>query len=261
MAGVFEGEYRKEVINSLVTAQKTNGGWGITDYYESDVLDTIEVLSTLIRENSDINSIKSGVDYLLQKQKSDGSWSFTTDSYGSTALTAEVAILLNEFNSVTGLTSASLEASMLKAGEFLMSKQGKDSTWGIDENSIEDTLLAYRAVLLTVGVEPVKLLEDTIISLQNENGSWYEDSYITMLAAKALKERKMLPIAQINDIKLYGTVDGIKTESYSYNPYEAFDIDVDSKTDNIESKTFVLSINLTVRKSQYLQTVNHLGIL
>ncbi len=240
IAGALEGEYRKEIINSLVTAQKPDGGWGITDYYESDVLDTIKVLQTLIEQNSNITSIKLGIDYLLHKQNSDGSWSVIEGSAGNTALTAEVAILLNQFSAVTGLTSSSLESAMLKAGGYLESNLGADSTWGTDENSIEDTLLAYRAVLLTVGTGPVSTLEDTIIGLQNENGSWYDDAYITMLAAKALKERRTLPVAQINYIKLKVVgADGKKVESYSYNPYEPFEIEVDTKTDNIDSKIFV----------------------
>ena len=155
-------------------------------------------------------------------------------------LTAEVAILLNQFSTVTGLTSSSLEAAMLKVGGYLESKLGADGTWGTDENSIEDTLLAYRAVLLTVGIGPVSTLEDTIIELQSEKGSWYDDEYITMLAAKALKERRTLPMAEINYIKLNAVgADGEEVESYSYNPYESFDIEVDTKTDNIESKLFV----------------------
>ncbi len=240
LAGTLEGDYLKEIINSLVMAQKPDGGWGITDYYESDVPDTIKVLETLIEQNSDINSIKLGIDYLLQKQNSDGSWSVVEESNGNIALTAEVAILLNQFSTVTGLTSSSLEAAMLKVGGYLESNLGTDGTWGIDENSIEDTLLAYRAVLLTVGTGPVSTLEDTIIGLQSENGSWYDDAYITMLAAKALKERRTLPVAQINYIKLNAVgADGKKVESYSYNPYESFEIEVDNKTDNIDSKLFV----------------------
>lgn len=240
LAGALEEEYGKEIIGSLLVAQKPDGGWGITDYYESDVPDTIKVLETLIEQNSDISCIKLGIDYLLHKQNSDGSWSVVEGSDGSIALTAEVAILLNQFSTVTGLTSSSLEAAMLKVGGYLESKLGADGTWGTDENSIEDTLLAYRAVLLTVGIGPVSTLEDTIIELQSEKGSWYDDEYITMLAAKALKERRTLPMAEINYIKLNAVgADGEEVESYSYNPYESFDIEVDTKTDNIDSKLFV----------------------
>lgn len=240
IAGALEEEHRNEIINSLITSQKPDGGWGITKNYESNVPDTVKILETLIEQNSDINSIKKGIDYLIHNQNSDGSWSVVRGSEGNLALTAEVAILLNQFITVTGLTSSSLESAMIRAGSYLESNLGADGTWGTDENFIEDTLLAYRAVLLTVGTEPVKTLEDILIALQNENGSWYDDAYITMLAAKALKERRFLPVAQINYIKLYTVGDeGEKFESYSYNPYESFDIDVDIETDNIDSKLFV----------------------
>ena len=73
-----------------------------------------------------------------------------------------------------------------------------------------------------------------------EDGSWCNNPYITIIAVKALNERMDMPYASISDIKVYKDIDGSKTESYSFEPYEKIQIEVESEYDKGRVKiTFV----------------------
>jgi Mg-chelatase subunit ChlD len=229
---------KHESIFSLIkSTQNKDGGWGIAKGYQSDVLDTVIILSSLLKESQpDIELIKKGVNYLVVMQGEDGSWSYTKESDPSIKLTAQVVLCLNEFVTTTNLTSRDVETSMRSAGEFLLVKQMADETWGTGDQGLIDTLMAYRAVLKTIGIDPVKNLDGVVKSLQMEDGSWCNNPYITIIAVKALNERMDMPYASISDIKVYKDIDGSKTESYSFEPYEKIQIEVESEYDKEESK-------------------------
>ena len=107
---------------------------------------------------------------------------------------------------------------------------------GKNEQGLVETLMAYRAILKTIGINPVKNLDEVVKSLQMSNGSWFDSPYITIIAVKALNERMDMPYASISDIKVYKDIDGSKTESYSFEPYEKIQIEVESEYDKEESK-------------------------
>jgi Mg-chelatase subunit ChlD len=223
--------------NSLINSQNEDGGWGLAQGYESDVFDTALVLNALVSDtNTDLTVMQNAVSFLVNAQHSNGSWSFSGGDDSVISVTSQVALTLSLFQTKTNLTSSELQTAMRKAGEYLVSVQKPDKTWGTDENSITDTLLSYRAVLNTVGLDPVDTTDTSILSCQNSDGSWNGSPYITALAINAVKERMDMPYAKINSIKLVKNVDGTKTESYSYNAYESFEIQVDSTYSNIDAK-------------------------
>lgn len=225
------------VKEAVKNSQNPDGGWGIAEGYESDVLDTVIVINSLIDEkNVETYILKRAVSYIISTQNSNGSWSLNDSDDATISLTAQAAITLNSFQTKTNLTSNELQTALRKAGEYLVSVQKADKTWGTDEESIADTLLSYRAVLNTVGLEAVKTVDSSILDIQNSDGSWYESPYITALAIKAIKERMDMPSAEISSIKLYKNENGTKTECYSFNAYEAFEIQAESTSNNIDSK-------------------------
>lgn len=227
----------QSILSSIKSTQNKDGGWGIAKGYQSDVLDTVIILSSLLKESSqDIELIKKSVNYLVVMQRKDGSWSYTSESYPSIKLTAQVVLCLNEFVTTTNLTSRDVETSMRSAGEFLLVKQLADETWGTGEQGLINTLMAYRAVLKTIGIDPVKNLDGVIKSAQMADGSWCNNPYITIIAVKALNERMDMPYASISDIKVYKDIDGSKIELYSFEPYEKMQIEVESEYDKEESK-------------------------
>lgn len=230
---IKEESRKEELLLTVTSGQKSNGGWGITKDFEADVLDTIIVLNSLLEESEPkIRLIKGGLDYLIDSQNENGGWSYVFGGEPSTALTAEVILCLSKFISVTNLTSSSIETSLRKAGEFLVSIQQEDGTWGSAGENLINTLLAYRAVIKTLGFDFVLNAERVIETLQKSNGSWCDDPHITILAIKALNEKIQMPNADISDIKIFKTEDGEDTENYSFGAYEGLEVRVISEYDN-----------------------------
>ena len=225
------------IKNDLLKSQNIDGGWGIAEGYESDVLDTVLILNALLSDpNTESTVMQKAAAYLINAQRINGSWSFNESSEPVTSLTARTAITLSLFQSKTNLTSTELQTSMRKAGEYLVSIQKSDKTWGTDETSIVDTLLSYRAVLDTVGTDAVDTVDTSIINAQGTDGSWYGSPYITALAIESISEHMNMPYAKINSIKLLKNVDGTKAECYSYNAYDTFEIQVDGTYSNTDAK-------------------------
>ncbi len=231
-----ESDKYSSVKYTIKNSQNSDGGWGIAEGYESDVLDTSIVLNSLVNdENIDVDILKRAVSYIISTQNSNGSWSLNDSDDATISLTAQAAITLNLFQTKTNLTSNELQTSLRKAGEYLVSVQNEDKTWGTDEASIADTLLSYRAVLSTIGLDAVNTVDSSILNVQNPDGSWYESPYITALAITAIKERMDMPSAEINSIKLYRNTSDTKTECYSFNAYETFEIQIDSTYNNLDA--------------------------
>lgn len=234
---IREDNQKKNLLLDLISSQKSDGGWGLANDFEGDVLDTVLVLNSLLEENNyDVELIKKGLSFLINAQNENGSWAYVPDGEPSIMLTSEVVLCLNKFISTTNLTSSSIETTMRKAGNFLVSKQQKDGTWGTKEENLADTLVAYRAVIKTLGFDSVSAVEKIIQDIQKSNGSWYDNPYITILAVKALSEKTQLPQADISDIKVYKKVNGDRTESYSFDAYEELEIEAISDYDSSLAK-------------------------
>lgn len=130
---IREDNQKKDLLLDLISSQKSDGGWGLTNDFEGDVLDTVLVLNSLLEENNyDVELIKKGLSFLINAQNENGSWAYVPDGEPSIILTSEVVLCLNKFISTTNLTSSSIETAMRKAGNFLVSKQQKDGNMGYE---------------------------------------------------------------------------------------------------------------------------------
>ena len=89
---------KKDLLETVVSSQNTDGGWGIAVGFESDVLDTVLILNSLLEESEpDINVINMGLNYIIKNQSNIGSWSYVTDGDSSIMLTSEVVLCLSKF--------------------------------------------------------------------------------------------------------------------------------------------------------------------
>lgn len=221
----MDEQQHQDCLIKLLEAQNDDGGWGISEGYASASLDTYIVLKALLKENTEKGKLYNAVDFLLQSQNSDGGWSYVYGQESNIKLSSEIAILLNDFTVSTKTTSYSLEAALKRAGEYIVSKQLNDKTWGLDKESVSLTMLCYMAMLSTLGYEPVREVEEKIISLQDPDGSWFGDSYITLLALYALEGTKDIytdKIESIHMVKL--TVNEIKeADEFGVNESIGFD--------------------------------------
>lgn len=221
---------KKDLLETVVSSQNTDGGWGIAVGFESDVLDTVLILNSLLEESEpDINVINMGLNYIIKNQSNIGSWSYVTDGDSSIMLTSEVVLCLSKYISKTNLTSDSIKTALSTAGEFLAQEQHKDGTWGTGKDSITETLTAYMAMIKTSGHDSVLTVQSIIAELQKENGSWYDNPYITVLAAKVLGEKPESNNAKISDIKIFKKVNGSNVESSTFNAFEELATEVISE--------------------------------
>ncbi len=227
------------IKNGILAGQNEDGGWGIAQGYESDILDTVLVLNALADDpDNGITAMQKAASYIIGKQHSNGSWSFGDDEDQVVSLTAQAALALSLFQTKTSLTSGGLQTAMRKAGEYLLSLREPDKTWGTGEDSIAGTLLSYRAVLNILGPEAAgaDIADASITEIQNADGSWYGSPYITALAIKALREHLDMPYAKINSIKLLKDENGTSTECYSYSAYDTIEIQADCTYGNTEAR-------------------------
>lgn len=220
------------VLQNLLDAQHSDGGWGLTSNYGSDLMDTVVVMNALLDEETvDPGVIGQAAGYIVDRQNADGSWSFIAGQPGSVYLTAETILLLNRYAVKCSPDSPEIITSLREGGEYLVSQMGSDQTWGTDENNLVNTIQAYRAVLDTVGLEPVSTVEDALIALQGAQGGWNSDYYTTALAATALTERQNLSEASISGITLYKCIGEDEIETYNFVAYENVIIQVAAQYD------------------------------
>ncbi|TYQ16568.1 UNVERIFIED_CONTAM: Mg-chelatase subunit ChlD [Acetivibrio alkalicellulosi] len=237
------GKY-SDVRSFVVESQNNDGGWGIYKGYQSSVLDTVLVINSLLEESEpDIEILQRGLDYLIKTQNDIGGWSYVWGVESSVALTSQIVLCMSKFIFRTNLTSDTLEETLIKAGKFIISSQKDDKTWGTSKEKLPETLLAYRAVLNTLGIEPVEGVEFLIKSLQQVNGSWYDSPYITILAVQALDEKMNLPYAKINDINIFKYVESKIVESYDFTAYEDMKIYVECEYDQFEAAKVIFVTN------------------
>lgn len=216
-----------ETLSALIACQNPDGGWGLAEGYDSDILDTVIVLNALMKEDRvDISIIQKGLAFIIRNQNSDGSWPYVKNGTGSVSLTAQASLLLNSCSLKTVLSSEELSLVLQRAGEYLVSQNLAEPARYAEE-TLAGTLLAYRAALNSVGSGSLGAVEDTIFNTQLSDGSWYNDPYLTLLAMRALREKNNAVTAAIDRIELYKPVINDELEeAYSFNAYESVIIKV-----------------------------------
>ena len=172
------------LIGTLTSSQNTDGGFGISQGYESDILDTLLALSALKSANySNISVIQPALSYLLANQNTDGGFGFTSESGSSVYLTSLALLTLTQYR-----TQYYLEEAISKATSWLISQQNPDGSMG----TLWETALAYSA-LMKVGNGKWEKGSKTaclncILVNQQANGSWDNDAYTTALCLRAIKD-------------------------------------------------------------------------
>lgn len=171
------------LIESILAGQRADGGWGLTEKKQSNILDTALSLKALLEAgNTDPDVFRNGVDFLIQAQQEEGAWEFSGEETQSTVqLTSLIAIILKDIEQGVGIGSAELSGALSAAQGFLESKKANGSY-----GTIRDTAFAYLALLKFL--QPTTL-SDTLAYIeenQAENGSWEDNIFTTAVALRAL---------------------------------------------------------------------------
>lgn len=181
-------------LNFLLSARKSDGGWGLDPENESGILNTALALQALKAANyTDANILYQAVNYLTMNQNSDGGWGFrpaTGAILGDDSNTYVTAIVLRTLAAYD--STFNIKDSILKAKTYLLSKQNPDGGFGSSPSTIYETALSIIS-LTESGQGSSTALQNGINYLtttQAANGSWNDDPYSTALALQSLANVK-----------------------------------------------------------------------
>ncbi|MBI3546325.1 MAG: carboxypeptidase-like regulatory domain-containing protein [Gammaproteobacteria bacterium] len=167
------------LINTLITYQNQDGGFGHQVGYASSVLDTAFALEALASANYTSGAIVAGAaGYLLNHQQANGGWG-DGENAAAVYLTAQSMRALWSYRQ----TYLGVSAALTGAQNFLLSQRSSAGLW----SEHFETATALIAMLPYVG--DLALIENSVAALsaaQQANGSWNDDSYTTALALQAL---------------------------------------------------------------------------
>lgn len=228
---------RYDMLTYGVYAWGSQGGYGANPYDTS-----VTVKNILKAFPNNIDEIINGIFYLVYSQNEDGGWSYLASDESDVYLTAEVLLVIKDFYlgySMSDETRNEIKKTMYKARDYLINQKDVDKYWGTTKNNLKASIQAYRALLIfRVGQDWD--FYDELLSLQNSNGSFYDDVYLTTLATKALAE------SQIELDNINGRISSESEKSIVYNDKENQNLGLGillKDFSNIDVKKVTLSIS------------------
>lgn len=167
-------------VAALLALQNEDGGFGGGLDYVSNPLDTSFALAALRAAGRTDAPVSRAEDYLLLLQSSEGAFAFD-DGAANIQLTALVSSALQ-----SGLIGTRLNAAVARANTWLLSMQHADGSWG----GVTDTSLVQLAIVGTTSDSALQnIISGSILSHQDDDGSWAQDPYVTSIALRALMAR------------------------------------------------------------------------
>lgn len=209
----------------LIAQHNANGGFGAMAGYESTPLDSAWALLAL--ENTATHHITaSTVNWLLNSQQEAGYWSLLSGE-DDIVTTAIVVHALQKHRQVSGVSIA-----IDKARTWLLSKRQ-----GVSWRDAQQTARSLIAVLPGLAdTTPVKGALDSLASLQQANGSWNADPYLTAIALRALFTAKQGAEAP-GAIKQTGALQGMVSAAGTQTPLYGATIMVLSTVNGVTKAT------------------------
>ncbi len=202
-----------------ISAPNRDGGYGLTEDFASDVLDTALVLEALVRKNvsdggreEDLSKV---ISYLSHMQMENGGFSWLPDTEADAVLTYRIGMSLWTAGESKTSVNAEIE-EILKKIDSYPAKNFQSA------NAAESFLEAtYRALYQCArgSITQTDELAESLTALQSEDGSYYGNLEATVAAVRLMKM-----IEEINKPRLWVTDMG--TELSTYTAYIGFDTDI-----------------------------------
>ncbi len=171
------------LVTQLGNMQKSDGGWGLADVQKGSIPYTITVMNALLKSGKSTNTILSkGAEFLVKQQDANGAWIFTSEhSLSDTAHTAMALIILKKVQNDNIFSGSGLEQAILKAQQYLESKNNSGSY-----GTIVDSAWAYLALCRIKQPSEMSATLTLIQNSQLDNGSWNDTIYDTAVCLQAL---------------------------------------------------------------------------
>ncbi len=164
-------------LSSLAQRQMPYSGFGYGVGYEADPLSTALALEVIAKVGSENPGIGYAIQYLLETQKSDGSWSLENNTSNIT-LTAQVMKAVWGFRNTYSVSSA-----LQKANNYLLAQRVSGGLWP-ELNSSAHALIAL--LNYTNDRSGLTASVNALAFAQLNDGSFNGDVYTTALALYAL---------------------------------------------------------------------------
>lgn len=186
-------------VEQILAFQNTDGGWGFSENYESNALDTaLALLALQAAGYSDAAVLGQGVGYLSTGQNFDGGWRFLPGQDSQLAFTSQMAFAL------AGLQdSFDISSELGAAAVWLESQVQADGGYGELGSSAHETGFVL-AALVKADPNAVTIAgaEAWLRANQLPDGSWGSDAYSTAMAVFGLHHLGPDVAVGVNDIVL-----------------------------------------------------------
>ena len=163
-------------LQQLLSHQNPDGGFGDDTGYHSTVIDTAFALKALFHADASTTSMQNALLYLLDRQRTDGSWG-EMDNEPSVYLTALATHALWLFRK-----QYDLESALTSAKSYLESGR----TAGLWGDHFESACAMIALAPLYASSETLQSSVDALLAAQEIDGSWSHDPYTTALVLQAL---------------------------------------------------------------------------
>jgi hypothetical protein len=181
------GTNTSDDVNTLLSRQNGDGGWGTSTDFQSDNLDTsFAVMALEAAHTTNTSAILNGETYLIANQdQTSGGWALVK---GEDSQVYYTAIALQGLNAGQSQFPYLINTAQTAAINFLHNHQNADAGYGTLASTPFETAATLIGINGTGAAPSVNETHaiDYLNASQQSDGSWAEDPYSTALAILAL---------------------------------------------------------------------------
>lgn len=224
----------EETMEEVMERQNSDGGFGLTDGYQSDPLDSMLVLQGLQQCDME-QETKELVSYFESVQNEDGGYSYTEQESSDPWLTARIGheIFLSSRAGKTGSSMAVQSQALQGIDTYILSEKWDRLSEKDFLESAWASIYSYERGLLDNQV----ITSEELLKLQQKDGSFYGDIQDTAAAVNLLKV--------MYDYLESITLDSMQTDCSTHI----------LETEKSNTVQLTVSMNITVVKNQTLKLV------
>ena len=168
-----------QLKQQLINLQNEDGGWGITDDYSSDILDTSLAIRALGTSAESITD--AGLAFLNSVKNLDNAWGYVIQGQSNIYVTTEVMRAFAAADNAAGISQASLD--------WVISHQNLDGGYG---DTVSTSIDTANVILAFIEIDKLDLIQPELASFylssqQDNQGSWSGSVYTTAMAALAFQ--------------------------------------------------------------------------